>query len=736
MANKKLNQLVTKPSIASGDLFPIADATTGQLYKTTISDLGTAIGSGVSSVNGLVGAVVLDTDDIQELASPVNKWFTDLRARAALSAGIGISYSSSTGVIASTITQYTDALARAAVSLTTTGSNGSATYNSTTGVLNVPAYTLSGLGGQPLAGNLTALAGLSYSSLGFIKMTGVGTLALDTNTYLTTSSASSTYVPYTGANGNVNLGNYNISSNTVILANGNLTSTASGPSGFTNSLVLFSLTGYGNLFGVDGSFSTKYFGIKTDGTFIHNGGNAIFGSNLTAASIIKSGGTSAQFLKADGSVDSTSYQTTLTNPVTGTGTSGIVAKFNGTSTITDSIIYDNGTRVSIGADVTTSNKFVAVASTTSSYAIVAQASGAANGFWATLSGSGEIFRGQTSGGSYFIINNGGNAFLNGNLNVGDFASTSYKLKVNGTANFTDDVTFDGGIGAINFSTSTTITNTASSGYTAIYANGGGIYLGGSASVNHLSIASGGAATFSSSVTANQISSIVTSGTARITIGDGAVSGGSLLNLGGISGGKTWFISNNYNIGGALEFMQSTTNGGTTPSSSPSMIITSAGNVGIGTTSPSSKLHVNGGLRLQNGSSDLTYYEEGTFTPSLTFGGGSTGMSFFDRAGVYTRIGRQVTCTIYLALTAKGSSTGDASLTGLPFTNGNYNRGSSSAASIRFDNITYLGDLQLILPASTNYISFEQVTIAGLDSRLTHLNFNDSTEMTITVTYFV
>lgn len=188
MANKKLNQLVTKPSIASGDLFPIADATTGQLYKTTISDLGTAIGSGVSSVNGLVGAVVLDTDDIQELASPVNKWFTDLRARAALSAGTGISYSSSTGVIASTITQYTDAMARAAHSLTTTGSNGSATYNSTTGVLNVPTYTLSGLGGQPLATNLTALAGLSYSSLGFIKMTGVGTLALDTNTYYLASN--------------------------------------------------------------------------------------------------------------------------------------------------------------------------------------------------------------------------------------------------------------------------------------------------------------------------------------------------------------------------------------------------------------------------------------------------------------------------------------------------------------------------------------------------------------------
>jgi hypothetical protein len=103
----------------------------------------------------------------------------------------------------------------------------------------------------------------------------------------------------------------------------------------------------------------------------------------------------------------------------------------------------------------------------------------------------------------------------------------------------------------------------------------------------LSIAYTGAATFSSSVTANQISSIVTSGTARVTIGDGSVSGGALLNLAGISGGKTWFISSNYNIGGGLEFIQSTTNGGTTPASGAAMVITSGGNVGIGTTNPNS-----------------------------------------------------------------------------------------------------------------------------------------------------
>jgi hypothetical protein len=104
MANKKVSQLVSKPSVLVTDLFPIADPTTGQLFKTTISDLGTAIGSGVSSVNTLVGAVVLDTDDIQELASPTNRWFTDTRARAAISGGTGISYNSGTGVITNAVT--------------------------------------------------------------------------------------------------------------------------------------------------------------------------------------------------------------------------------------------------------------------------------------------------------------------------------------------------------------------------------------------------------------------------------------------------------------------------------------------------------------------------------------------------------------------------------------------------------------------------------------------------------
>jgi hypothetical protein len=88
---------------------------------------------------------------------------------------------------------FTNTRSRAAISLTVAGTSGSSVYNSTTGVLNVPSYTLEGLGGQPLATNLTSLSGLTYASTSFVKMTAAGTFALDTNTYAL-SSALSDYV--------------------------------------------------------------------------------------------------------------------------------------------------------------------------------------------------------------------------------------------------------------------------------------------------------------------------------------------------------------------------------------------------------------------------------------------------------------------------------------------------------------------------------------------------------------
>lgn len=58
----------------------------------------------------------------------------------------------------------------------------------------LPIYTLSGLGGQPLDADLTAIAALAGTS-GFLKKTATDTWALDTNTYLTTGTAATTYEP-------------------------------------------------------------------------------------------------------------------------------------------------------------------------------------------------------------------------------------------------------------------------------------------------------------------------------------------------------------------------------------------------------------------------------------------------------------------------------------------------------------------------------------------------------------
>ena len=54
---------------------------------------------GVTSVNGETGAITLDTGDVSENG---NLYFTNARARSALSAGTGITYNSSTGAISTT----------------------------------------------------------------------------------------------------------------------------------------------------------------------------------------------------------------------------------------------------------------------------------------------------------------------------------------------------------------------------------------------------------------------------------------------------------------------------------------------------------------------------------------------------------------------------------------------------------------------------------------------------------
>ena len=58
----------------------------------------------------------------------------------------------------------------------------------------------------------------------------------------------------------------------------------------------------------------------------------------------------------------------------------------------------------------------------------------------------------------------------------------------------------------------------------------------------------------------------------------------------------------------------------------------------------------------------------SFTPSISFGGASVGITYQTQSGTYHRIGNIVFLRLFIVLTSKGSSTGQARITNLPFNN--------------------------------------------------------------------
>ena len=132
---------------------------------------------------------------------------------------------------------------------------------------------------------------------------------------------------------------------------------------------------------------------------------------------------------------------------------------------------------------------------------------------------------------------------------------------------------------------------------------------------------------------------------------------------------------------------------------------------------------------------LNDYEEGTWTIGLTFGGGNTGLTTALNTGRYTKIGRQVTVCGRLELSNKGSSTGAAAITGLPFSIASGND-SQQAASFRFNGVSYTGSFQGYGGVSSTSINLEQISEAGSPTDITNSNFSNGTSIQISFTYTV
>lgn len=169
----------------------------------------------VTSVNGQTGAVSLTTTNINE---GTNLYYTDARARAAVSAGTGISYNSATGVITNSAPDQTVALTAG------TGINTSGTYPNFTITNSAPDQTVV----------LTAGTGISTSGTypnftitnsapdQTVALTGAGTTAV-TGTYpnftITSNDQYVGTVTSVGGTGTVN----GISLSGTVTSSGNLT---------------------------------------------------------------------------------------------------------------------------------------------------------------------------------------------------------------------------------------------------------------------------------------------------------------------------------------------------------------------------------------------------------------------------------------------------------------------------------------------------------------------------------
>lgn len=63
---------------------------------------------------------------------------------------------------------------------------------------------------------------------------------------------------------------------------------------------------------------------------------------------------------------------------------------------------------------------------------------------------------------------------------------------------------------------------------------------------------------------------------------------------------------------------------------------------------------------------LDDYEEGTFTPTFSCDTGTVTVNTANRTATYTKVGRQVTINVFMAVDSVGSPTGTLYVDGLPF----------------------------------------------------------------------
>ena len=185
-----------------------------------------------------------------------------------------------------------------------------------------------GITGSPIVSAGTLAFAFSGTNLQYVN--GAGNL--------TTFPTLTGFVPYTGATANVDLGVYDLTADLITGATGSFAS-----NGGSDTFAINHSSGGGIALNITkgGSGEGLYIN-KTSGS----GNAATIIGTLEATTLVKSGGTSSQFLKADGTVDSNTY-----------ALDSLVVKLAGTQTITGAKTFSAYTTFTSTVDITSGLTF-------------------------------------------------------------------------------------------------------------------------------------------------------------------------------------------------------------------------------------------------------------------------------------------------------------------------------------------------------------------------------------------